>query len=138
MTKFTGCTRCQARCAAGRGLCGAPVIYGKRVCKVHGGLSSGPKTPKGRAVSAGRFFLHGRETRLARSRRSDSLRRLLQIEDIFSLYGILVGSRTRGPKPKDYRPIRTFEEAALWLQEEVDNPRAPAPCGDGDKYAPKS
>lgn len=122
MTKRIGCSKCQARRVAGRGPCRAPAVRGQRVCRFHGGLSSGPKTAAGKGVSANRFFQHGRETCAIRHERSDSLSRLMQIEDIFKLYGLLLGPRSRGPKPKGYRPIRTFEDAALWLGGEFGNP----------------
>lgn len=138
MTKFTGCTRCQARRAAGRGPCRAPAVRGQRVCRFHGGLSTGPKTAAGRMVSASRFFQHGRETRAIRDERSASLGRLMQIEDIFRLYGLISGLRTRGPKPKGYRPICTFEDAALWLYGKFGNPRGESPAFVFEKYAPES
>lgn len=39
---------CGARTRAG-GACAAKVVPGKRRCRLHGGLSTGPKTPEGRA-----------------------------------------------------------------------------------------
>ncbi|MDA0630613.1 MAG: HGGxSTG domain-containing protein, partial [Proteobacteria bacterium] len=32
--------------------CGAPAMRGKRVCRFHGGLSTGPKSAEGRARCA--------------------------------------------------------------------------------------
>jgi hypothetical protein len=40
--------RCGARTRAG-GACKAPVVRGKSRCRMHGGLSTGPKTPEGKA-----------------------------------------------------------------------------------------
>lgn len=42
---------CGARTRAG-GNCRARIVPGKRRCRIHGGLSSGPKTPEGRALIA--------------------------------------------------------------------------------------
>lgn len=40
--------RCGAKVKSGS-LCDKPVVPGKRRCRLHGGLSTGPKTEKGRA-----------------------------------------------------------------------------------------
>ena len=46
--------RCQARNRRGT-RCGCQVIPGKRVCKFHGGMSTGPRTEEGkRRVAEGR------------------------------------------------------------------------------------
>jgi hypothetical protein len=59
--------RCGARLSGGRGWCRAWALKGKRRCKRHGGMSTGPRTPEGmaRTVEAmrwGRFrkikYLH--------------------------------------------------------------------------------
>jgi hypothetical protein len=42
--------RCGARTRAG-GSCKAPALQGKERCRMHGGLSTGPKTPEGKARS---------------------------------------------------------------------------------------
>lgn len=45
--------RCHARCRDGHA-CRAPAVKGRRRCKLHGGLSTGPRTPEGkvRALAA--------------------------------------------------------------------------------------
>lgn len=40
--------RCGARCRDGHP-CGAPRVKGKARCKLHGGRSTGPRTPEGKA-----------------------------------------------------------------------------------------
>ena len=42
---------CGARTRAG-GVCRAKVVEGKQRCRIHGGLSTGPKTAKGRRTIA--------------------------------------------------------------------------------------
>jgi hypothetical protein len=53
--------RCGAKTRAG-GTCKAPVVWGKKRCRMHGGLSTGPKTAKGRArsLAALREYRHAR------------------------------------------------------------------------------
>lgn len=41
--------RCRARTRQGE-RCKARRVYGKRVCRIHGGLSTGPRTAAGRAA----------------------------------------------------------------------------------------
>ena len=41
-------------------------MRGKRVCKYHGGLSTGPRTELGRQICAAARTVHGKETRLGR------------------------------------------------------------------------
>ena len=43
--------KCGARTRVG-GSCKAPVVHGKNRCRMHGGLSTGPRTDKGRAAIA--------------------------------------------------------------------------------------
>ena len=56
--------------------CAAPPLKGKRVCKTHGGRSTGPKTESGRQRCAQAKTTHGRETREARTERSLASARL--------------------------------------------------------------
>jgi hypothetical protein len=51
--------RCGARRRDG-GACGAPAIRGNRRCRLHGGLSTGPKTLEGLAHSRAANTRHGR------------------------------------------------------------------------------
>src|SRR5437764_14666187 len=41
--------RCGARLSHGRGYCRAWALKGRRRCRHHGGKSTGPRTPEGRA-----------------------------------------------------------------------------------------
>lgn len=42
-------TRCWAQRSHGRGLCQSRAIFANGRCAVHGGLSTGPRTPEGKA-----------------------------------------------------------------------------------------
>ena len=50
--------RCDARTRSG-GLCAKYPMKGKRRCRLHGGLSTGPRTAEGRARIAAAQFKHG-------------------------------------------------------------------------------
>ena len=93
------CNQCQARSSRTKLQCRAPAIKGKRVCKWHGGRSTGPKTEAGRQRCAEAKTIHGRETREARNERSLGSARLAVLEAVGFGIGLMSGGRTRGVKP---------------------------------------
>ena len=80
-------------------------MKGKRVCKTHGGRSTGPKTEAGRQRCAEAKTIHGRETRDARTERSLASARLAVLEAIGHELGLMGGTRTRGIKPHNMGQI---------------------------------
>jgi len=93
------CARCQAQSKRTHLQCAAPALKGKRVCKTHGGQSTGPKTEAGRQRCAQAKVIHGRETREERNERSLASARLAVLEDVCHKLGFMNGTRTRGRKP---------------------------------------
>ena len=93
------CQRCQAKSKRTKLQCAAPALKCKRVCKTHGGRSTGPKTEAGRQRSSKARTVHGRETREARNERSLGSARLAVLEAVGFSIGLMSGSRTRGVKP---------------------------------------
>jgi hypothetical protein len=93
------CNQCQARSSRTKLQCRAPAIKGKRVCKWHGGRSTGPKTEAGRQRCAQAKTTHGRETRKARNERSLGSARLAVLEAVGFGIGLMSGGRTRGRRP---------------------------------------
>ena len=63
------CPRCQAKSKRTKRQCRSPAIRGKRVCRIHGGRSTGPRTQQGRNLCGAAKTLHGRETRAIRAKR---------------------------------------------------------------------
>jgi len=94
------CPRCQAKSKRTKLQCAAPALKGKRVCKTHGGRSTGPTTESGRQRCAKAKTIHGRETRQIRKERSEGLARLFELETLGRKIGLITGEKTRGPKPK--------------------------------------
>jgi len=109
------CPRCQALSRRSQLQCRKPALRGKRVCGFHGGKSTGPKTAAGKQRIVESKTIHGRETRAIRAQRSTDLAYLRQLEDAGRVFHVIGGTRTPGPKPARYRPIRTEEEARRWL-----------------------
>ena len=54
--------RCGAKTRAG-GACQNPAIGGRNRCKLHGGKSTGPRTPEGKARSIAAHTKHGRRSK---------------------------------------------------------------------------
>jgi hypothetical protein len=74
-------------------------MRGKRVCKTHGGGSTGPKTEAGRQRCSEAKTIHGRETREVRTERSLGSARLAVLEAVGFSIGLMSGGRTRGRRP---------------------------------------
>ena len=74
------CPRCQAKSKRTKRQCRSPAIRGKRVCRIHGGKSTGPRTQQGRNLCGAAKTLHGRETRAIRAKRQQALAELKAIE----------------------------------------------------------
>jgi glucans biosynthesis protein len=66
--------RCGARTRGG-GACRSPAVRGKRRCRMHGGLSTGPRTPEGLERSRRARWLHGRYSVETRRRRAALIER---------------------------------------------------------------
>ena len=114
------CQRCQAKSKRTKQQCAAPALKGKRVCKTHGGRSTGPKTEIGRQRCADAKTIHGRETRKARTERSIGLAKLAVLEEIGHTLGFMSGTRTRGIKPnKMDQVLQELQEAAYRLHKKV-------------------
>ena len=107
------CQRCLARSKRTKQQCRAPAMKGKRVCKTHGGRSTGPRTEEGHAKCAAAKTIHGNETRKMRSERSLGSARLAVLEWAGHSLQIMHGPRTRGSKPS------LMDEVELELQHAV-------------------
>ena len=111
------CQRCQAKSKRTTLQCAAPALKGKRVCKTHGGRSTGPKTEAGRQRCAEAKTIHGRETREARNERSLASARLAVLEEVGFGIGLLKGPRSRGVKPnrikEAYPELQTLAKAYI-------------------------
>ena len=83
------CPRCQAQSKRTKQQCRSPAIRGKRVCKVHGGRSTGPRTQQGRNLCGAAKTVHGRETRAIRAKRQQTLAELKLLERMGKGVGIM-------------------------------------------------
>ena len=81
--------RCRAKSKRSGEQCRKAAMRGKKVCRTHGGASTGPKTPEGRQRCAEAKTVHGRETRAIRSKRDAKLRELRAIEITMKAAGLI-------------------------------------------------
>ena len=93
------CNQCQAMSKHSRQQCKKAAMKNKRVCRTHGGASTGPKTEHGRQRCAEAKTIHGFETRKARTARAEGMRRLRTLEELGHSLGIMSGPKTPGRKP---------------------------------------
>ena len=93
------CAQCQATAKTTQRQCQRPATSGKQVCKLHGGRSTGPRTPEGRQRCAAARTVHGQETTSTRMERRLASARLAVLEWAGHALGIMQGTRTRGRKP---------------------------------------
>jgi hypothetical protein len=94
------CRQCKAKSKHSGARCLKPAKKGKLVCRTHGGASTGPRTVQGRARCAAAKTVHGTDSRAMRAERRVTLAELQQIEALAFSLGMMVGSKTRGPKVK--------------------------------------
>ena len=72
----TPAPRCQAKSKRSQEQCRKAAIRGKQVCRVHGGVSTGPRTSQGRKRCAAAKTIHGLETRASRKERAVKFREM--------------------------------------------------------------
>jgi len=85
------CTRCNAKSKRTKQQCRNPAIKGKTKCKHHGGLSTGSKTPEGKARQIAANTKHGNETRAIREKRSAKIAELYELEMLGRELGLISG-----------------------------------------------
>ena len=110
------CNQCQAQSKHTKTQCKKPAMKGKRVCRTHGGASTGPRTDKGRQLCAKAKTIHGNKTRKARTERTEAMRRLRVFEDLGHQLGFMSGPRTRGVKPNRMGEAYPELQAAILAQ----------------------
>jgi len=99
------CKQCQAMSKRTKLQCFAPAMKGKNVCRTHGGLSNGPKTPEGRNRCAVAKTIHGNDTRAKRAQNAVASAKLNYLRDLGNLLRMFTGKTGwPGRKPKAYGP----------------------------------
>lgn len=68
--------RCQAKSKRSKQQCRKAAVRDKQVCRIHGGVSTGPRTEQGRKRCAAAKSVHGLETRELRKKRAEKFREM--------------------------------------------------------------
>ena len=113
------CARCAAKSKRTGNQCGKPALRGKSVCQFHGGRSTGPKTEAGKARQRASVVTSGNYTKESIEDRSRSALRLAGLEDAMYVLKMTDAPRSRGPKPKGYKPLETIDDVKRFV---IDNP----------------
>ena len=87
------CRQCKAQSKRTKQQCRSPAMRNKEVCRIHGGLSTGPRTAEGRRKCAAAKTIHGQDTRQKRADSSAKLRELYMLEQLGRKLGFITGSR---------------------------------------------
>ena len=115
------CARCTAQSSRTKLQCGRPALKTSKTqkCQFHGGRSTGPKTEAGKARQRASVITSGNYTKESVEERSRSALRLAGLEDAMYVLKMTDAPRTRGPKPKGYKPLVTLDDVKRFL---LDNP----------------
>ena len=110
------CLRCTARSTRSGNQCRKPALKVSRTqkCQTHGGRNKGPITVEGKARSAAAHIKTGLYTRQAIMERSQKLTEILQLEDAMHVLKMTTSSRTRGRKPRGYKPLVSIKDVVLF------------------------
>ncbi len=112
------CKRCQAKARSGL-QCAKPAIRGKRVCRTHGGASSGPKTAEGRQKIRDVNWIHGeRSARAIKQSRLNSIK-LRKLADALRVLGASAGAKIPGRWPDGYQPLETTADVQQFVIDEL-------------------
>jgi hypothetical protein len=112
------CLRCTAKSTRTKQQCGRPAITTSRTqkCQFHGGRNSGPKSATGKRQIAQAQTKHGAYSKANLQAKHAEAVQLRQLEDVGFLIGLLRGSRTRGPKPSGYVPVKSITALRLLIK----------------------
>ena len=125
------CLRCTARSNRSGNQCRKPALKVSRTqkCQTHGGRNKGPITVEGKARSAAAHIKTGLYTRQAIMERSQKLTEILQLEDAMHVLKMTTSSRTRGRKPRGYKPLVSIKDVVLFALDKELNRGADTGAG---------
>jgi hypothetical protein len=110
------CRRCKAQSSRTKLQCGKPALKGKAVCGHHGGLSTGPKSQKGKNRIRAAHLKHGEETREAKAKRSAKSVMFKYLLDLGNHVGLFYTQlKTRGRPPLGYAQLDLTDPEQLAL-----------------------
>ena len=120
------CRRCLATSIRTREQCGRPALKASATqkCQFHGGRSTGPKSAAARSHISCLKKKTGDETQIKRKERAEKKLLLRYLEDSLKVLGLIPNVKTRGPKPKGYKELKTFAGVHAFLTKSRTVPAA--------------
>ena len=110
------CRRCKAQSSRTKLQCAKPALKGKAVCGHHGGLSTGPRSQKGKNRIRAAHLKHGQETLEAKAERSAKSLMLRYINDIGNHCNLFFKQiKVRGRPPSGYTQLDLTDPEQLAL-----------------------
>ena len=110
------CRRCKAQSSRTKLQCAKPALKGKAVCGHHGGLSTGPRSQKGKNRIRAAHLKHGEETLEAKTERSEKNAMFRYLTDIGNHCDMFYKQiKTRGRPPSGYTQLDLTDPEQLAL-----------------------
>ena len=106
------CKRCTAKAKSTGSQCSKPALRSSRTqrCQLHGGRSTGPRTPEGKARSAQANLKSGDYSQASLDKAAKEKALIRVLEDATHILGITEAPRTRGRKPEKHWPVETIDD----------------------------
>jgi hypothetical protein len=96
-----------------------PAVSGKRVCRTHGGASSGAKTAAGRQKIREANWIHGERSAVAIEQSRQTSIRLRKLADALRVLGASAGPKIPGRWPDGYQPLETIADVQEFVMDEL-------------------
>lgn len=110
------CRRCKAQSSRTKLQCAKPALKAKAVCGHHGGLSTGPRSQKGKNRIRAAHLKHGQETLEAKAERSAKSLMFRYINDIGNHCNLFFKQiKVRGRPPSGYTQLDLTDPEQLSL-----------------------
>lgn len=110
------CRRCQATSRSGR-QCFKAAVAGKKVCRSHGGASTGPRTQAGIEKIRQAHWIHGERSAESMERDRFTAIRLRKLSDALFVLGVAQGHKIPGRWPDGYQPLETMDDVRQFALE---------------------
>jgi hypothetical protein len=107
-----GCKRCTAISKSTALQCSKPALRISRTqkCQLHGGRSTGPRTPEGKVRSAKANLKSGDYSQASLDKAAKEKALIRALEDATHVLGMTDAPRTVGRKPEMYSPVESIAE----------------------------
>lgn len=114
------CRRCQATSRSGR-QCFKAAVAGKKVCRSHGGASTGARTQAGIEKIRQAHWKHGERSAAGKKQAQLTAIKLRKLADALIVLGVSQGSKIPGRWPEGYQPLQTTDDVRQFASELIQD-----------------